>query len=377
MSTASAKVIVLGGGTMGTAAAWALEKQGADVIVFEQFDHIHTLGSHGGQTRIFRHAYSEGAAYVPLMLRADDLWCEVEAELGIPIVHRVGILEMDGPLGSHARNARAAGMEHGIDYEWLDADEIHRRWPAFSPPPDWQGGYSDRAGFLEVEPGLAGMRLLAERLGARFVVQDPVLDWTADGDGVSVRTANETYRADRLVITGGAWNGGVLKSLELPLQVVRKVLFWLDVEAPDLFREDRFPVFAAADGATEIYGFPLFGKPGLKVADHHGGENTTPETLDRSVAPSESTPVATGARAVLPTVTDRVVSSAVCMYTRTPDEHFIIDRHPDHPKVVFGAGFSGHGFKFAPRIGELLSDLALTEAEPMPLFAMNRFTAGG
>ena len=162
MSSSSERVIVLGGGTMGTAAAWALAKQGAGVTVFEQFEHVHALGSHGGQTRIFRHAYSEGAAYVPLMLRADELWCEVQEEIGVPIVHRVGILEMDGPNGSHARSARAAGIEHGVNYEWLDAKEIHRRWPAFSPPSDWEGGFSDRAGFLEVEPGLTGMRLLSE-----------------------------------------------------------------------------------------------------------------------------------------------------------------------------------------------------------------------
>ena len=190
---------------------------------------------------------------------------------------------------------------------------------------------------------------------------------------MAVRTGTTIHRADRLVVTGGAWNGGLLKSLSLPLQVVRKVLFWFDVSQPELFQPDRFPVFAAADGVTEIYGFPLFGRPGLKVADHHGGQATTPETLDRSVSSSEAQPVAAGAQVVLPTVTERVVSTAVCMYTRTPDEHFIIDRHPEYPQVVFGAGFSGHGFKFAPRIGELLGELALTDAEPLPLFAQERF----
>jgi monomeric sarcosine oxidase len=368
------EVIVLGGGTMGTAAAWALAKRGIDALVLEQYSHVHTMGSHGGHTRIFRHAYSEGADYVPLMQRADQLWCELGEQLGLDIVHRVGILEMDSPGTHHSHNARDAARQHGIPYEWLTADEIRYRWPAFDPPDGWEGGFSDRAGFLEVEPALRGMAVLARHGGVRIVENTPVSNWGVETTGCWVNTVTDQFSADRLIITGGSWTSQIVQELQLPLTVVRKVIFWLDIENPALFRPGRFPVFAADTGASEVYGFPVFGLPGMKVANHLGGEQTTPETVDRSADPSEANDILDCTRFLLPAVSDRVIASAVCLYTRTPDEHFIIDRHPAHPEVTIAAGFSGHGFKFATVVGEHLADLALSaETRPYDLFQIDRF----
>lgn len=367
-------VLIAGGGTMGTAAAWALSKRGFSVGVFEQFHHVHDLGSHGGHTRIFRHAYSEGADYVPLMRRADKLWVELQEETGLDIVHRVGILEMDGPNGVHAKQARDAGAAHDVPYEWMDAAEIRRRWPAFAPPDDWEGGYSNIAGFLMVEPGLRGMRELAERQHVTFFEHSPVERYGVDGDGAWLEANATRYEGNRLVIAGGSWTPTLLADLRLPLTVVRKVLSWLDVDDPAPFQPEAFPVFAADNGESEIYGFPIYGQPGLKVASHLGGAVTTPETIDR-VAPGVESPALLECTSVLlPGVSDRVLASSVCMYTRTPDEHFIIDRHPEHRQIVFAAGFSGHGYKFATEIGEHLADLALKhDAVPYEIFRYDRF----
>ena len=359
---------------MGTAAAWALAKRGVSTLVLEQFSHVHAMGSHGGHTRIFRHAYSEGADYVPLMHRADQLWCELGEALGLNIVHRTGILEMDSPGTHHSHNARTAAQQHGIPYEWLQADEIRRRWPAFNPPDDWEGGYSDRAGFLEVEPALKGMAALARRGGVQISEHTPVTKWSVNTAGCTVETAKGTFLADRLIVTGGSWSSQLLYSLGLPLTVVRKVVFWLDVEDPALFHPDKFPVFAADTGVSEIYGFPIYGLPGMKVANHLGGQPAAPDSVDRSVDASEAREILNCTSILLPAVSDRIVASMVCLYTRTPDEHFIIDRHPEHSRVTIAAGFSGHGFKFATVVGEHLADLALNaNVQPYDLFRIDRF----
>jgi monomeric sarcosine oxidase len=368
------EVIVLGGGTMGSAAGWALGRRGIRALVLEQFEHVHRLGSHGGQTRIFRHAYSEGAAYVPLMLRADDLWVELEQEVGLAFVHRTGILEMDAPGGDHARHARASAETHDLPYEWLNSNEIMRRWPAFRLPEGWEGGFSDRAGFLEVEPALRSMATSARRSGVEIREHTPVEGWGATSTGVWMDTAAGRVTADRLIITAGAWSSEALAGLNVPLTVVRKIVFWLDVGDPAPFRLGRLPVFAAATVESEIYGFPIFGRPGVKVANHLGGEPTTPETVDRTAHPGEAQDVLEWTPRFLPGLRDDVLDAVVCLYTRTPDEHFIIDRHPEMPNVTFAAGFSGHGFKFAPAIGEHLADLSSNpETQPHDLFRIDRF----
>ncbi|GIW03937.1 MAG: N-methyltryptophan oxidase [Thermomicrobiales bacterium] len=367
-------VIVAGGGTMGTAAAWALGKRGVRVLVLEQFSHVHTLGAHGGKTRVIRHAYAEGPEYIPLVLRADELWCQLGDEIGETVLHRVGALEMAAPGYTHARRARDSAAAHSVPFEWLEPAEVRRRWPAFRIPDDWEAGFGARSGFLVVEPALHGMATLARRLGVTIREHEPVTVWGATPDAVWVETQHGRYEAARLIVTAGAWAGKVLADLGLPLTIQRKILWWLDVEDPSWFAPERFPVFITDSPHGEIYGFPIFQQPGLKIANHAGGEPCDPDTVDRTAREGENTDVVGLARWFFPGVTNRVVSSAVCLYARTPDSHFILDRHPRRPQVIIAAGFSGHGFKFAPAIGEHLADLALDAAtQPYPLFALTRF----
>jgi monomeric sarcosine oxidase len=367
-------VIILGGGTMGTAAAWALSQQGVSVLVLEQFGHIHTFGSHGGGTRIFRHAYAEGPEYVPLMFHADELWCSLQDELGTSILRRVGILEMDAPGYDHAKRARASAEKNGVAFEWLDAAEIRKRWPAFAPPDDWEGGYSPIAGFLDIEAGLSGLAAIAKRGDVTFRTGEPVLSWSASEGGVAVETARDRYLGNKLIVTAGAWASTMLAELDLPLEVVRKQNFWIDVDKPSLFQPEIFPVFATASDVGEIYGFPIFRRPGIKMAEHRGGEASTPETVDRIARDEEAQSCVDLAAWAMNGVSRRVLDGVICMYTRTPDDHFIVDRHPTAPNVVIAAGFSGHGFKFTPAIGEQLAKLTLDpDVDPFVLFRIDRF----
>lgn len=367
-------VIVLGGGTMGSSAAWALAKRGARALVLEQFSHVHTFGSHGGKTRIIRHAYAESPAYVPLVQRADDLWLELEREAGEKILHRTGGLELAAPGYRHAAAARASATIHGLPHEWLSPADANRRWEGIAIPDDWDVLYSPQAGFLLTEPALRSLVRLAGRVGMELHQDEPARAWGATADEVWVRTDRTTYRADRLIITAGAWASSILADLGLPLTVLRKVLWWLAVEDPAPFALGRFPVFIADSDAGEIYGFPIHDHPGLKIAEHSGGQPTTPEAVDRVARDDEKAPVVALGQRIFSGVTDRVLESVVCLYTMTPDHNFVVDRHPKWPRVALGAGFSGHGFKFATAIGEHLAELALDDAtQPYPLLSLARF----
>ena len=235
-------VIVLGGGTMGTAAAWALGKRGLRTLVLEQYQHVHDQGSHGGETRVIRHAYAESPEYVPLVRRADQLWQELESETGEQVLVRSGGLELAAPGFSHARAARASADEHGLAYEWLTPREAMSRWPAFRVPDDWDALYSPDTGFLLTVPALRGLARSAKVLGATILETTPVLAWGAENDRVWVKTALDRFEADALIVTAGVWSTRVLQELDLPIHIRRKTLWWQQVDDPRSFEPDRFPV---------------------------------------------------------------------------------------------------------------------------------------
>jgi len=369
-------VIVLGGGTMGSAAAWTLAKRGARALMLERFAHVHSFGSHGGRTRVIRHAYAESPAYVPLVRRADDLWLELEQLAGEKILHRTGGLELAAPGFGHARAARESALLHGLPHEWLTPEEANRRWDAIAVPEGWDVLFSPQAGFLLTEPALRSLARLAVGLGADLHEQEPAREWGVNGNGVWVRTDRDIYRADRLVVTAGAWASSLLADLGLPLTVLRKVLWWLAVDDPAPLALGRFPVFVVDSADGEIYGFPIYDHPGFKIAEHSGGNPTSPETVDRTVRDDEKRSVVAVGRRISRGVSDRVLESVVCLYTMTPDTDFVVDRHPASSRVVLGAGFSGHGFKFATAIGEHLAALALDDdAKPYPHLSLDRFAS--
>ncbi|HET7092598.1 MAG TPA: N-methyl-L-tryptophan oxidase, partial [Thermomicrobiales bacterium] len=288
--------IVIGCGTMGSAAAWELGKRGLRALALEQFPIPHTFGSHGGKTRVIRHAYAESPDYVPFVRRADQLWQELEGATDRQILVRCGGLELAAPGYGHAVRARAAAEEHGIPHEWLTPEEVHRRWPGVTVPGDWEALFSADAGFLLTEPAITAMADEARRLGVDIRESEPVIGWSADGAGVRVSTANGSYWADRLIVTAGAWSARLLADLGIPLEVRRKTLFWLAVADPAPYRPAAMPVFISDSPHGEIYGFPIFQHAGLKIANHAGGSPTTADQVERTVQPGEERDVAAAAR---------------------------------------------------------------------------------
>jgi sarcosine oxidase len=366
--------IIVGGGTMGTSAARALAERGARCLVLEQFGLVHSYGSHGGRTRIIRQAYAESPDYVPLVRRAEAAWLSLEQELGLPILHRTGGLDLQAPGFPWASDARRAAIEHRIPHEWLAGAEVRRRWPAWQIGDEWQACYSPSTGFLDVEAALRSVDCIARRRGVTVREGEAVRSWSATPRGVDVTTDQGRYRADRLVITAGAWTTSLLQTIGLPVTVLRKPVWWFDVTSPRDYALGRFPIFITDGPLGSIYGFPIYGVPGIKAANHAGGEATTAATVDRVARDEEAAAVVQFATAALPGMTSRILERVVCLYSLTPDRDFVVDRHPEQPNVAFAAGFSGHGFKFAPVIGELLADLALEpSATPPARFALDRF----
>ena len=245
----------------------------------------------------------------------------------------------------------------------------------FTVPDEWEGLFDAQSGFLVVEPALHVMAKLAQQAGVMLHQQEPVRDWRVDGEGVVVQTDRASYQAERLILPPGPWSAHLLADLALPLTVLRKVLWWLDIADPNRFQPERFSVFGVSDGPSFVYGLPTFGHPGVKLGEHMGGQVVDPDTVDRTVRDAELAEVLPLAQQTLRGVTGRALDRLVCLYTIVPDEDFVIDRHPHWPQVVFAAGFSGHGFKFAPAIGEHLVALALDAATPYPPFAASRFAA--
>lgn len=365
--------IVIGGGTMGTAAAWELGKRGLKALVLEQFEHVHTKGAHSGETRIIRHAYAEGPDYVPLVFRADDLWMELEALAGELLFHRVGAIELSAPGNNHAALARESAIEHGIPFEWLAMDDVRSRYPQFAVGDDWVGGFGDRGGFLDVERSLRAMASQARSHGVEIREHAKVEGWSASDSAVTVSVDGSTETADRLIITAGSWSNQVLGDAALPLRILRKTLFWLEVDDPARYTSDVLPVYIIGLPHHEFYGFPIWGRPGIKVAIHSGGDETNPDSVDREISAAERDEIVEVARIALHGVTGRVLHEATCLYTVSPDHDFIVDFALGTSNVVIGAGFSGHGFKFTPAIGELLVQMLYGEREPLPLLSLSRF----
>ena len=357
----SVDCIVLGLGAMGSAAARAIARRGYRVLGLDRFASPHDRGSSHGESRIIREAYFEHPSYVPLVQRAYALWEELEREGGRPLFTRTGgvmIGPRDGDVfGGALRSAEA----HRLPHEVLDAAEIQRRFPAFHPREDWFGVWEPNDGVLRPEVCIETMLAGAARAGADLHTDEPVTAWRADGEGFVVDTARGRTRASHLVLAAGAWMPRLVP--ELPLTVVRKVLYWFEtVGMRNAHDPGLCPISIWQYGAREyFYSFPR-SERGVKVALHHGGEPSDPDHLDRIVRDEEIAAMRAVLHAHMPFASGPLRSTAVCMYTNTPDEDFILDRHPSHPNAIVVSPCSGHGFKFAPAIGEAVSDLVVEGA---------------
>jgi sarcosine oxidase len=355
-------VIVAGLGAMGSSMSYHLARRGARVLGLERFASGHTLGSSHGESRIIRELYYEHPLYVPLVQRAYELWPRLEEEAGVRLLHATGGLMLGQPESELVRGALLSGETHGLPTEVLERDEVATRFPAFCPPEGCVAVWDARAGYLRPEACIESHATLARRAGAELRYEEPLLRWEPDGDGVRVTTPAGEYRAARLALCVGAWTKSVLAELELPLKVERQVLVWLEPPEPlELYGDDRFPIFMfeCTDGRL-MYGFPRLER-GVKVAIHHEGRlYDTPEEVDRAVRREEIDATRESLAQLLPALSTAAVrESATCVYTDTPDTHFLVDFHPRYPQLLLSSPCSGHGFKFSSAIGELQAELLL------------------
>lgn len=369
-------VIVLGVGGMGSAACYELARRGRRVLGLEQYPLVHDRGSSHGHTRIIRTAYAEGPAYVPLVRRAFEKWYDLEQLTGRHLLTECPCLNAGSPGSEHVEGVRASVREHKLAAEELSGADINNRYPAFRFPSNSRAVIEQAAGFLFVEECVRAHIDSAVPLGATIRAEEPVRAWKVIGDGVEVTTENGTYRAARLVITAGAWATKLLADIGVPFVVMRQVLTWFDISAqPERFRRDIFPIFIADVPSGPFYGLPAIDRFGLKVARHYNApELPSPDGVNWNTSDADIAPIREFLDQFIPGV-GPLTKAQVCMYTVTPDHHFVIDTHPRFPQVSVACGFSGHGFKFATTVGEIMADLAEqgTTKHDLALFRTTRF----
>ncbi|MFE9390709.1 N-methyl-L-tryptophan oxidase [Streptomyces sp. NPDC006784] len=377
----SRDVIVLGLGGMGSAAAYHLAARGHRVLGLERFGPAHHRGSSHGGSRIVRQSYFEDPAYVPLLLRSYELFAKLEHDTGRSIATLCGGVMVGRPESRTVSGSLRSARQWDLPHEMLDAAEVRRRFPTLTPADDEVALYEARAGFVRPEATVAGHLQLAQQAGADLRFEEPVTRWEVlpGGRGVRVHTTDDVYSAGHLVVCPGAWAPRLLAGLGAHFTVERQVMYWFRPRGSSApFAPERHPVYVWEDTqGVQIYGFPALEGPegGAKAAFFRKGSPCDPETVERTVTETESAAMAAQLRPRLPQLPGSLRKAVTCMYTTTPDEHFVLARHPLHPEAVTVAcGFSGHGFKFVPVIGEIVADLALngTTEHPITLFDPRR-----
>ena len=376
-------VAVVGLGAAGSAAAYELARRGCRVLGVDRFEPPHAQGSSHGRTRIIRQAYHEGALYVPLVQRAWARWRELEAAAGgAPLLRQTGAVMIGAADGALVAGARESCARHGLPHEVLPADEARRRFPTFRVPDAQVALVEANAGYLLPERCIEAQLRLARAHGATLRTGERALGWRAGAGGIHLTTDAGAYDAGRLVLAAGAWAGELLDpggaaGFALPLAVERQVVYWFEPAAgrAAAFAPERCPVYLwEYDPGHFFYGFPDAGD-GVKVGLHHDGEPTTAEAVRRDVGAAEASAMRALLARLMPDAAGRLLDASVCLYTNTPDEHFVIDTLPHEPRVILASACSGHGFKFASALGEVLADLATTGRSAFDLtpFRATRF----
>jgi sarcosine oxidase len=372
-------VIVLGCGAVGSAALAHLGRRGLRVLGLDRFSPPHDRGSSHGRTRMIRQAYFEHPDYVPLVLRSYEQWFALEDAAGRALYRETGLLEIGPPTGHVVSGVLASARQHRLAVDELSPDDVARRFPGFVVPDGMRGVFEHRAGILRVEDCVRAQVDQARAAGVDLRLDEAARSWRVGGANVVVDTDRGRYEAPRLAIAAGAWAGSFLADLKIPFVVRRKPQYWFAPRA-DAYHIDRgTPAFLYETADGVYYGFPVVGPEGMKCAEHSGGAVVSdPLHLRRDVDAADLARVAGFVTACLPQCTTTLTDHDPCMYTMSPDAHFLVDVHPRHPQVSFVAGLSGHGFKFAPVLGEALADLAMTGRSDLPIEFLNlkRFAAG-
>ncbi len=359
-------VIVVGCGGMGSATAWQLAKRGQRVLALERFDIPHPYGSSHGVSRIIRLPYYEDPAYVPLLRRAYALWRDAEAASGQELLVITGSVDASAEADPLFHGALASARQHGLPHEVLGGAEINARFPGYRLPAEHLAVFQPEGGLVASERAIVVHTQLAQAAGATVQAREAVRHWSAapGGEGVRVTTDRGTYHAGRLILTAGAWMGELAPLLAGRAVPERQVLAWLQPRRPEWFGPDRFPVFNLQVEEGRYYGLPVYDVPGFKFGRyHHRGETGTPAAMLREPDAADETLLRSFAGRYFPDGAGPTMALRTCMFTNTPDEHFVLDHHPEHPQVVLASPCSGHGYKFCSVVGEILADLATGDGQ--------------
>jgi sarcosine oxidase len=369
-------VIVVGVGGMGSSACYHLARRGKRVLGLERFGIPHAMGSSHGVNRIIRLAYYEDPSYVPLLRRAFELWRELQNDFGEQLLHVTGSIDTSDEDHFVFRESLRSCELHGLPHEVLTATELKERYPAFHLPSDHRAVFQPDGGFVASERAIVANVFGSLTHGGEIHGFEPMLSWETTPTGVAVTTEKATYTAEQLILSTGAWIGSHVPALSGISRPERQVLGWFQPTRPEYFTSERMPVFNLAVGDDRYYGFPVFGVPGFKFGKyHHMGEVVEPDDWNRLPTDADEELLREPIRKWFPDANGPVVNMSTCMFTNTPDEHFVIDRLEPNGPVIVASPCSGHGFKFASVIGEILADLAIDgqTRHDIGLFTLDRF----
>jgi len=374
-------VIVIGVGSMGSSACYHISKQGHSVLGLEQFDIPHEMGSHTGQSRIIRKAYFEHPNYVPLLERAYHNWQSLEQEISNQIYFKTGLLYFGPSTHLLIKGTQKSAIKYGIEVNEFDRKEQLDKFPQFKVPKNYTNLIEVDAGFVTPERAILSYTEQALKYKAIIHTKEKTLEWSKKDGIIQVKTNKQIYKCKKLVLTTGAWTSKFsdIKNLD----VTRQILAWAKPEKQDMFELNTFPCWTFADPSVNgiYYGFPSlpsssFEEPsGIKFAHHTKGKLTDPDIVNKNVSKKEEKTLVEAITKFIPKGIETITTTKTCLYTYSPDEDFILDFYNNNEDVVIASGFSGHGFKFASVIGEILSELAINgkSIHPINFLKSNRF----
>jgi len=377
-------IIVIGVGSMGSATCYYLSKRAYKVLGLEQFDISHEFGSHAGQSRIIRKAYFEHPDYVPLLDKAYKNWNSLEQETGDELYFKTGLLYAGTSNNEMIKGIKRSAALYNIEVEKLEPTDVANRFPQFSLPGNFEVLFEPEAGFITPEKAIRLYASQAKKNGAAIHSNEKVTEWKKEGNTVVVKTDKQTYQCNKLIITAGAWAGKMIPGFSSKIKVTRQFIAWIKTRNDNQFALYNFPCWMIGDADKHgcFYGFPLldtkkFGEPaGLKLAHHFPAQVTDPDNVNRQTTEDDLKNIKYCLDKYLPGVFDSILHTKICLYANSPDENFIIDTLPGYEEnVSIACGFSGHGFKFASVVGEILADLAINgkTGHPIKFLNANRF----
>lgn len=379
-SSTSFDAIVIGVGTMGSAACYYLAKRGYKVLGIEQFDITHEFGSHAGQSRIIRKAYFEHPDYVPLLQRAYENWKALEDETGEQVYYQTGVAYFGKPEQEILKGVKLSASLHNINVEKIDPLSSKKRFAPFHIPESFETLFETEAGFITPEKAIKLYAGQAVKNGAAIHTHEKVIEWRKRGDIIFVNTDKNAYSCSKLIITAGAWADNLVPGISGKMQVTRQFVAWIKPKNWDDYVLNNFPCWLINDDERPgcYYGFPVlpkenFGEPhGLKIAWHYPGSVTDADKVNRQNTEEDLENIRYVLDKYLPGTFNGMVTTKTCLYANMPDENFIIDKLPGFERhIIIACGFSGHGFKFAPVVGEVLAELAITGSTKQPIDFLN------